>query len=454
MPTLRALEFSACAPVVAALVGLSTSAAATPGPAVAASTASGRSAGGSAEAPAAGRSAVRAAAVAAPRYLAYRSWGTSSFDQGRFARTRSVGGLVIGAHPVAVTYRDPYGPSVRHGYDRGRWYSPWSDEKFALTQLIASYTARTPRGTFIEVSARGRTVSGRTSSWDSLGRWASYDGGFHRMSLGSQSDDLASVSVDTLMVNGRHAFGSWQLRVTLMRRTGSTTTPTVRTVGAVVSRLPAGAAATSTPLPGRSRDLAVPRFSQMIHTGEYPRWNGGGEAWCSPTSTSMVLAYWDRGPSPAQYAWVRSRYRQPWVDYAARYTYASGYDGTGDWPFNTAYAGRFHLDAFVTRLRSLRQAAAFVKAGIPLVASISFGPGELDGAPIGSTAGHLVVIRGFTAGGRVIVNDPAASSAQTVRRVYRRDQFERAWVGSTGGVVYVIRPAGRALPPSGPGRPW
>jgi hypothetical protein len=452
VPTLRALGLAALAPLLAVGVGLGSSAVATPQSAAGAGAGSGRWAAGSASS---GVSAAGSVATAVGhRYIDYRSWQASSFDRGRFARTRSDGGLVIGAHPVAVTYRDPYGSAARHGYDRGRWYSPWTAESFALTQLIASYTARTPRGTFIEVSARGRTVSGRSSSWDSLGRWASYDGGFHRMSVGSQSDDLASVSVDTLVVNGRHAFASWQLRVTLMRRTGSAKTPTVRTVGAVVSRLPAGAATTSTPLPGRGRDLAVPRFSQMIHTGEYPRWNGGGEAWCSPTSTSMVLAYWDRGPSPAQYAWVRSGYRQPWVDYAARSTYASGYDGTGDWPFNTAYAGRFHLDAFVTRLRSLRQAAAFVKAGIPLVASISFGPGELDGAPIGSTAGHLVVIRGFTAGGRVIVNDPAASSAHAVRRVYRRDQFERAWVGSTGGVVYVIHPASRALPPSGPGRPW
>jgi Peptidase_C39 like family len=478
MPTFRALGLAASGPLLATVVGVGASAVATPVPAVAAGAAdaagvggvaSGRSGVGlgasAAAAPgsaagsgtiAAARAAVGpgAASTSAPRYLAYRSWQATSFDRGRFARTRADSGLVIGAHPASVTYRDPYGSSARHRYDRGRWYSPWTDEHFALTQLIASYTARTPRGTFIEVSARGRTESGRSSSWDSLGRWASYDGGFHRMSLGSQSDDLARVSVDTLVVIGRHAFGAWQLRVTLMRRTGSAKTPTVRSVGAVVSRLPAATAATSTPLPGRGRELAVPRFSQMIHTGEYPRWNGGGEAWCSPTSTSMVLAYWDRGPTPAQYAWVRGAYRQPWVDYAARYTYASGYDGTGDWPFNTAYAGRFHLDAFVTRLRSLRQAAAFVKAGIPLVASISFGPGELDGAPIGSTAGHLVVIRGFTAGGRVIVNDPAASSAQTVRRVYRRDQFERAWVDSTGGVVYVIRPASQALPPSGPGRPW
>jgi hypothetical protein len=388
------------------------------------------------------------------RHIAYTRWAARSFGAGRYLHTRDSHGLVIGSHPDRVAYRDPYGSSGRVPYARGRWYSPWSTQHFDLTELIASYDARTPAGTFIEISVRGRTASDQRSSWDSLGRWASYDGGFHRMSLGPQSDDFSSVFVDTLVTNGSYSYASWQLRVTLMRRTGSGRTPTVHSVGAMVSRLPAAAPATSTPLPGPGRSLAVPRYSQMIHTGEYPRWNGGGEAWCSPTSTSMVIAYWHRGPTPSQYAWVKSTYRQPWVDYAARYTYASGYDGTGDWPFNTAYAARFGLDAFVTRLRSLRQAGLFIRAGIPLVASISFGPGELDGAPINSTDGHLVVIRGFTPSGRVIVNDPAASSAKGVRRVYRRDQFEKAWVGATGGVVYVIHPKSRSLPAGGPGRAW
>jgi hypothetical protein len=116
------------------------------------------------------------------------------------------------------------------------------------------------------------------------------------------------------------------------------------------------------------------------------------------------------------------------------------------WPFNTAYAGRFGVDAFVTRLRSLREAELFIKAGIPLVASIAFDSGELDGAPISSTNGHLLVIRGFTASGRVVVNDPAAPRNQTVRRVYKRGQFERAWIGATGGVVYVIHPPSVPLP--------
>jgi hypothetical protein len=388
------------------------------------------------------------------RELAYTRWGPGSFRLGRFNHTRTEPDLVISGHPDTVTYRDPFGSGRKRTYHRGRWFSPWVHEAFGLTELIASYNATTPVGTFIEISVRGRTPTGRVSSWDSLGRWASHDRGFHRMSLGAQSDDLSRVAVDTLVTHSRAGFEAWQLRVTLMRRAGSARTPSVRMVGAVASRLPSREPATSKPHRKLGRDLDVPEFSQQIHVGEYPQWNGGGEAWCSPTSTAMLLAYWHRGPTRRQYAWVDDSYRQPWVDYAARATYAWGYDGTGDWPFNTAYAGTFGLDSFVTRLRSLRQAELFIRAGIPLVASISFDAGELDGAPIASTAGHLLVIRGFTPGGKVVVNDPAAPSASSVRRVYRRGQFERAWVGSTGGVVYVIHPPGVPLPPSSPTRAW
>ena len=301
---------------------------------------------------------------------------------------------------------------------------------------------------------RGRSGSGALSSWDSLGRWASHDTRFHRMSLGPQADDLSSVAVDTLTTHPGVRYRAWQLRVDLFRHAGGDATPAVEMVGAMASRVPDGSGAVSRPGSGARTGLAVPRFSQEIHEGEYPQWNGGGEAWCSPTSTSMVLAYWNRGPKPRQYAWVDPRYRQPWVDYAARFTYASGYDGTGMWPFNTAYAGRFGLDSFVTRLRSLREAELFISAGIPLVASIAFGKGELDGAPIDSTNGHLLVIRGFTARGDVKVDDPAAPSAKTVARTYRRGQFERAWIGATGGVAYVIHPRSTPLPAPGRHSNW
>ena len=77
------------------------------------------------------------------------------------------------------------------------------------------------------------------------------------------------------------------------------------------------------------------------------------------------------------------------------------------------------------------------------------GPGELDGfhLPQGTT-GHLVVLVGVTGDGDAVVNDPAAETNGEVRRVYDRTQFERAWLGGSGGVVYVIHPPGKELPAS------
>ncbi len=357
------------------------------------------------------------------------------------------GAIRIGLPVGSRAYRDPFGDGQRRHYDLARWTSPRVTTDFGLSELIASWNATTPSGTWLDVQARGRLRSGETGSWDVLGRWAGPDSTFHRTSLRAQSDDFSSVNVDTLTTDGRHRYASWQLRVTLLRLSGTARTPTLSSVGAVASRLPdRDGVTTSRSGVHRRIDLDVPRYSQMIHRGEYPRWDGGGEAWCSPTSTSMVLAFWRSGPTRKQYAWVNDSYAQPWVDHAARHTFDYRYDGAGNWPFNTAYAGTFGLDAFVTRLPSLRAAEAYIRAGIPLVASISFRTGELDGAPIGSSAGHLLVIRGFTASGDVIVNDPAARRARGVRRVYDRGQFEDAWVPTTGGVAYVVRRPGIALP--------
>jgi hypothetical protein len=221
----------------------------------------------------------------------------------------------------------------------------------------------------------------------------------------------------------------------------------VRTLGAFASAIPDRDEFPVSPAGGAwGIELKVPRFSQEIHKGQYPQWDGGGEAWCSPTSTSMVIASYGRGPSPADYAWVDPSYADPWVDYAARNTYDYTYEGAGNWPFNTAYAGRFGLDGFVTQLRSLTELERFIRAGIPVVTSQSFQAAELPGAGY-STNGHLMVIIGFTATGDVIANDPASPSDDAVRRVYPRAAFEKVWQRSTGGVVYIIHPKNRPLPP-------
>jgi len=72
---------------------------------------------------------------------------------------------------------------------------------------------------------------------------------------------------------------------------------------------------------------------------------------------------------------------------------------------------------------------------------------------LGETNGHLLVIRGFDASGDVITNDPAVKTDEDARKVYRRADFERVWLGGSAGIVYVIYPRGRPLPPNVPGLP-
>ncbi|MGH3453229.1 MAG: C39 family peptidase [Nocardioidaceae bacterium] len=381
---------------------------------------------------------------AATRNIDLRRWSTdAAWRNGTRAGVGVRNGAIRIDHRIGIrTYADPFGGDGPRRYGFAHWTSPWVQPGFGLTELIPSWNANTARGSWIEIAVRGRG-GGAVGSWDVMGRWANGDRGFHRTSPSRQPDDRSSVNVDTLVLDRGHRYSAWQLRVTLLRRIGTTGSPAVQSAGAVASRVPRGGSvqASATTM-RRTVELDIPRWSQMVHRGDYPQYDGGGRAWCSPTSVAMVLGYWRRLPTPKQYAWVKKPHPARWVDHGARYSYDYRYEGAGNWPFNTAYAGTLGLDAYVTRLPSLRAAERFIRRGVPLVASIAFGAGELDGAPLGSTPGHLLVIRGFTRDGRVIANDPAADYARGVRRVYQRRQFENAWLPTTGGTVYVLQRPG------------
>jgi hypothetical protein len=329
-------------------------------------------------------------------------------------------------------------------YAWSRWTSAWVPPGQSFTELVPSWSARTPAGAWIQVLVRVRDTQGRVSTFKDLGRWASGDRIFKRRSGGSQSDAVAGVATDTLTARAGVRLTGYQMRVRLMRLPGRAG-PTVRSLSAVVSTLPA-VPAISPPLSAGEVALAVPGYSQMIHRGQNPEFGGGGEAWCSPTSLAMVLGYYRRLPSASSYAWVNRSYADRWVNQVARLTYDYRYRGTGNWSFNAAVGANRLTDAFVTRLTDLRMAERFLRSGIPLVVSIRFSRGQLTGAPISSSNGHLVVLAGLTAAGNPIVMDPAASRDSTVRRTYDRAQFERAWLGGSGGMAYVLRDDAHPLP--------
>jgi Peptidase_C39 like family len=392
-----------------------------------------------------------------PRHVAYEDYDSvADFSTGSFEGTVvTASGLQISTPVGQRDYTDPFGDGSAKTYDYGTWTSPVVAPDFDYSELIASWNASTPGDSWIEVSVRGTAETGETSKWYVLGRWTAGDEHLHRTSVSGQRDELATVLVDTLATVNDHMFSDWQLRVDLYRLAGTGNTPSVRSVGAMASNLPDDKKVPASPSGGAEGIvLNVPTYSQETHIGQYPEYDNGGEAWCSPTSTAMVVDFWGKRPTdaayPEGYGWVDPSYADPWVDHAARQVFDYQYDGAGNWPYNTAYAGTLGLEGFVTRLRSLTEAEQFIKAGIPLVVSMSFKKSELDGAGYG-TNGHLMVIVGFDEDGDVVANDPASHlipSNNEVRVTYDREQFENAWIAHSGGVAYVIHPSAVALPPS------
>jgi hypothetical protein len=384
-------------------------------------------------------------------HVSFRAWRTGDLDTGAHLGTApGAQGLELVDPAGLRTYADPHADDPDGAtYAWGAWLSPAVTPGHPFTELVPSWNACTPGDGWVEVEARTSGDGVHWSRWWALGRWAETDREIHPTSVPGQGDETTSVSTDVLAARDGTTWTSYQLRVTLMRRPGSTEGPTVSLLGAVVSAPAAAAGSASSGGVARGIELPVPAYSQQLHRGQDPHLNHGGESWCSPTATSMALGRWALGPSGDEVAWVDPSYADPVVNHAARHVFDYAYDGAGNWSFNTAYAARYSAEAFVTRLRSLDEAELYVAAGIPLVASVSFTRDELDGAGY-DTAGHLLVITGFDEAGNVICNDPAShlvASNDEVRAVFDRTQFARVWQDASGGLVYVIRPPDVPLPP-------
>ncbi|MET8411217.1 peptidase C39 family protein [Streptomyces sp. NPDC005195] len=437
----RASEPSRRTLLAAAVAAAATGAAATPAEAVEARSREAR------------RGHAPARAVDNRAWVSYADW-RSGTAKGTRAVSGTRPGLVIASAAGTTAYTDPHtGRTATWEY--ATWTSPVHRLTVPATEAIASWNARTPAGTWLQVELTGTYSDGTATPWYVMGRWASGDQDIRRTSVDGQKDGRSSVWTDTFAIDDAASglrLVSYRLRLTLYRAPGSGATPTVWRLGAMGSDIPDRFTVPAS-VPGHARELTVPRYSQEIHAGQYPEYDNGGEAWCSPTSSQMIIEYWGRGPTAEQLAWVAPGLADPQVCHAARYTYDYQYDGCGNWPFNAAYAATYKdLQGVVTRLGSLADLETLIAAGIPAITSQSFLKSELTGAGYG-TSGHLMTVVGFTADGDVIANDPASPGDAAVRRVYRRSEWGTIWlrtkrynasgnvVSGTGGVCYLYFPA-------------
>jgi hypothetical protein len=314
------------------------------------------------------------------------------------------------------------------GYPReGTWTSPQTQTLFNFTELIPSWNVVTPPETGVHFEVRVREArTGQWSPWLRIGAWG-------RIAQSSRVDscEFASVDTDTLWLD--QPADCYQFRATLQSFVfDAKVKPAVRRIaisysGPVNSNSIYAKAADPDPGPVEkwARSLNVPFHAQ----GDNARPVTGMT--CSPTSVTMVLDYWG-ATRP-----IMENVLAIWDDHNALF---------GNWSNNTQRASELGMDAWIQHFRNWDQVKAMIAKGQPVVASIQFEKGTVPDSPtIQATEGHLIVIRGFTGDGRVIVNDPARKK-NGEGALFPMAGLAHAWFGTKGGVGYVIRPPAKPLP--------
>jgi hypothetical protein len=301
----------------------------------------------------------------------------------------------------------------------GTWTSPEVRADVPFTEVVPSWNPDCPAETGLRLDLRTRDArSGEWSPWFYLGSWGRTGGKEDR----NTRNDFGRVHIDWLDLH--RPAGAYQARVTFyafnlddkvnpsLRRltvchSGVTRDKPQPDANVVPVALESTPPAHDNPVPFRAQGLAAKPLRPEI---------------CSPTSVSMVMQYLglDRP-----------------TEENALGIYDAEYGLFGNWGRAVAWAGQNGFDAWLTRFRNWDQLRATLATGQPVIASIRYKEGEASSFVMKSTKGHLIVIRGYTAGGDFIVNDPASKDRGN-GAVYKADDLRRAWLDH-GGVGYIIR---------------
>ncbi|MBN1476456.1 C39 family peptidase [Candidatus Sumerlaeota bacterium] len=333
-------------------------------------------------------------------------------------------GELIGVHVVDDGILLGAGPGVlakafRRYPDEGRWISPVMEPDFEFTELLPSWNVEAPPDTGVRFEVRARDArSGEWSPWLHAGFWGRttfhperpvwFKGGF--------------VNVDILILT--QPANAYQIQAHLESyHLPGENLPRVRRIAVVhsgVVRDERRRAEVMEPviIEGEwARDLNVP-FIQQQSLGPPI-----GTSVCSPTSVTMVLHHWGIDA--------------PLLDNAMA-IYDPEFNLFGNWNRAVARPGELGLDAWLVRVRSMDQIRAEIARGQPVIASVVIERGDVTGLTY--SGGHLVVIRGLTPEGDVIINDPfLPADAGGDGAFWRAEEFAHVWFDK-GGVGYIIRP--------------
>ncbi len=273
-----------------------------------------------------------------------------------------------------------------------------------------------PEGTSAAVDIRVLNDRARfISPWLRLAAWGDSIPPTHAAAAREFADARSGLSgkVNVDCFESSSSFDALEYRIT-----ASTREARIRRVSVVLTDTQAWVGRNPAWRPQNAITLDVPFRSQQTPD---PTLSG---RLCSPTSVAMVLAY--QGVDV------------PVIDVARR-----AYDPVeylyGNWPHNVQAAHTFGAPATLARFDRWSDVERVLASGQPIIASIAAGLGELRGAPYPKTGGHLIVLRGMTGHGDVLVNDPAVSTAALGQLIYLREDLTNVWMHHSHGTAYIIK---------------
>jgi hypothetical protein len=292
-------------------------------------------------------------------------------------------------------------------------------------ELVLSWNTTAPAGSYLKIEARAMAPGHRTKFY-TLGLWSPDNQAFPRASVSAQKDADGDVRVDTLALN--QLANAVQIRLTLGGAKGEL--PTLKFIGMAFCNTKISPKVLPPNCVAWGKIIPTPERSQQSYVG--------GSGWCSPTSLSMALAHWGEVSQRADWNLDAPEVAAGVLDHNFE-------KATGNWSFNTAFAGGLNeMRAYVTRFSDISELEDWIAADIPVIISARYD--LLQDGRADDFSGHLTVCRGFTNNGDLVINDPWTDiKVESVRHIYKRENVIRAWATSHN-TVYLVFPENTKLP--------
>lgn len=103
--------------------------------------------------------------------ISYHAWGVAAgLLSGTSDGTGVAADELVFDHATGTTdYTDPFGHGTR-SYEYARWTSPYYSPGFGITELVSSWNADTPSGTWLQMEMRGESNAGHVTKYCVMGR--------------------------------------------------------------------------------------------------------------------------------------------------------------------------------------------------------------------------------------------------------------------------------------------